>query len=154
MAGHLDLLDNCGENINLAYLPAVPLANIFSFLEKNDLSRCCLVCSRFNTIASSISSWKSWCSDVWCETECPPGMTWKEHYTGLYRVWGRYQNCYADIRRAWNAIEKFTKEFSPQIFSSLNCGVTEEELAGIEEHNLNGELISELIYGIAIQAYV
>ena len=91
MGGALGFCWTTVEKISTwAYLPAVPLANIFSFLEKNDLSRCCLVCSRFNTIASSIFVMEIMVFlTFWCETECPPGMTWKEHYTGLYRVWGQ-----------------------------------------------------------------
>lgn len=127
------------STISLTQLPAVPLAAIFSFLEKNDLSRCCLVCRRFNTIASGISLWKTWCSDVWCEEICPPGKTWKEHYYDLYCVWGRYEDSYAKIRRAWNAIEQFTKEFCPDIYTSLKSGVTEEELDETEKQKLNGK---------------
>ena len=128
-----------GGTINLSQLPAVPLANIFSFLEKDDLSRCCLVCRKFNTIASGSKSWKTWCCDVWCETICPPGKSWKEYYYELYREWGRYEDCYADIRRAWNAIENFTKEFCPDIFASLKSGVTEDELDEVEKHSLKNK---------------
>lgn len=124
----------------LSSLPVIPLVNIFSFLDREDLARCSQVCCRFNQVACGLPSWKTWCKEVWLvdENECPPGKNWKQLYSEWKASWGRYESCYASIKRAWNIIEEFTKLHCPSIHASLSEGLTEEEINKTESKKLNG----------------
>lgn len=119
-------------------LPVIPLVNIFSFLDREDLARCCQVCSRFNQVVYGLPAWKTWCKEVWLIEECPPGKNWKQLYSEWKANWARYESCYASIKRAWNIIEDFTKLYCPSIYESLNAGLTEEEINKAELKELNG----------------
>lgn len=119
-------------------LPEIPLVNILSCLNLEDLSMCCLVCSRFNQVANGLSLWKKWCREVWVVYECPEGKSWKRLYFERDKDWGRYKSCYADIRKAWNIIEDFTREKCPEIYASLKPGIAEDELRRAEERKLEG----------------
>lgn len=123
---------------DLSSLPVIPLANIFSFLDKKDLARCSQVCLRFNQVASGLPAWKRWCKEVWLLEECPQGRSWKQLFAEWKTNWGRYESCFASIKRAWNIIEEFTKLHWPEIFTSLNDGLTEEEIDATELGRLNG----------------
>ena len=122
----------------LSSLPVIPLANILSFLNREDLFRCCQVCSRFNQVACNLPVWKIWSRDVWLVEECPPGKTWKQLFMEWKAKWGRYESCYASIKKAWNIIEDFTKLHCPSIYASLNDGLTEEEISETEANKFNG----------------
>lgn len=130
------MADKCGSY--LSSLPVIPLTNIFSFLDKEDVARCSRVCSRFNQITSSLPSWKTWCKEIWLVEECPPGKTWKQLFSEWETKWGRYESCYNSIKRAWTIIEEFTKFHCPGIYASLNDGLTEEEIDRTELKKLNG----------------
>lgn len=119
-------------------LPSIPLVNILSFLDWKDLLSCSQVCSRFNQVVSSHPVWKSLCKEVWLVEECPPERTWKQLFVEWTVKWGRYESCYASIRKAWNIIEDFTKCHCPSIYASLNDGLSEEEIREIEANKLNG----------------
>ena len=121
-------------------LPVIPLVNIFSFLDKEDVARCSQVCSRFNQVASNLPAWKTWCREIWLVEECPPGKTWKQLFSEWQSNWGRYESCYASIKQAWNVIEEFTKAQCPGIYASLNEGLSEEEIDSTEVNKLNGKL--------------
>ena len=123
---------------DLSSLPVIPLANIFSFLDEKDLARCSQVCPRFNQVASGLPAWKRWCKEVWLLEECPQGRTWKQLFSEWKTNWGRYESCFASIKQAWNIIEEFTKLHCPEIFTSLNDGLTEEEIDATELRRLNG----------------
>lgn len=123
----------------LSSLPIIPLVNIFSFLDREDLVRCCQVCSRFNQVAYGLPVWKTWCKEVWLVEECPPGKNWKQLFSEWKASWGRYESCYASIKRAWNIIEEFTKLHCRQIYDSLNEGLTEEEINETESKKLIGK---------------
>lgn len=135
----------------LASLPAIPLVNVLSFLDRKDLFSCSQVCSRFNQVVSDLPVWKSWCNEVWLVGECPPGITWKQLFVEWKAKWGRYESCYATIRKAWNIIEDFTKLHCPNIYASLNDGLSEEEIRETEANKLNGcSLPNELRCSIRI----
>lgn len=123
---------------SVSSLPVIPLANIFSFLDKEDVARCSQVCSRFNQVASSLPAWKTWCNEIWLVEECPQGKTWKQLFSEWKTNWGRYESCYASIKRAWIIIEEFTKLHCPGIYDSINGGLTEEEIDMTELRKLNG----------------
>ena len=127
---------------SLSTLPVIPLVNIFSFLGTKDLARCCKVSSRFNYVACGLPSWKRWCNVVWLREECCPGKTWKQLYAECHNNWGKYESCYAAIKKAWNNIEEFTKVHCPEIFASLNDGLSEEEINEVELAKLNGKVNS------------
>lgn len=127
------------EGSYLSSLPVIPLFKIFSFLDKQDVAKCSQVCSRFNQVASTLPSWKKWCEDIWLVEECPPCITWKQLFSQWQMKWGRYQSCYATIKRAWTVIEEFTRLHCPAIYASLNDGLSEEELNETEVNKLNGE---------------
>ena len=127
---------------SVSSLPVIPLANIFSFLNKEDVARCSQVCSRFNQVASSLPAWKTWCNEIWLVEECPQGKTWKQLFSEWKTNWGRYESCYASIKRAWIIIEEFTKLHCPGIYDSINGGLTEEEIDMTELRKLNGMQIS------------
>ncbi|XP_068686569.1 F-box only protein 3-like [Montipora foliosa] len=131
----LKMAESCNY---LQSLPVVPLSKIFSFLGKEDVAKCSQVCSRFSQVASSLPSWKKWCEDIWLVDECPPGTTWKQLFSQWQTEWGRYESCYASIKRAWAVIEEFIRLHCPAIHASLNEGLTEEELAETEVNKLNG----------------
>lgn len=140
----LNLLNNmaaemASKHTCMSSLPVIPLVNIFSFLDREDLARCCQVCSRFNQVAYGLPAWKTWCKEVWLVEECPPGKNWKQLFFEWKANWGRYESCYAAIKRAWNAIEEFTKLHCPQIYDSLNEGSTEEEINETESKKLIGK---------------
>lgn len=75
---------------------------------------------------------------VWLLEECPQGRSWKQLFAEWKTNWGRYESCFASIKRAWNIIEEFTKLHCPEIFTSLNDGLTEEEIDATELGRLNG----------------
>lgn len=123
---------------SLSSLPIIALAKIFSFLDREDVIRCCQVCSRFNQVASSPPMWKRWCKEVWLVEECPTDKTWKGLFFEWRASWGRYESCYASIKRAWIIIEEFTRVHCPGIHASLNDGLSEKEIDKTEQKKLNG----------------
>ena len=129
------------EVLGLSTLPDIPLANIFSYLNPKDLSRCCCVNRQFNEIGSSLLSWKKWCKNVWLldTTESLPNREWRDAYAEESKKWGKYGDCYTAIRRAWNQIEEFTEKHCPQIYGSLNPGLNEEEIERICHRHLKGQ---------------
>jgi F-box protein 3 len=71
-------------------------------------------------------------------SELLPSTTWKQIYILEHEKWGKYGSCYTAIRRAWNQIEEFTKVHCPEIYASLNAGLSEEELERITKRHLEG----------------
>ena len=142
MADWSDCLEG---DVGLGSLPAIPLAYILSYLNQKDLSRCCCVCRTLSEIGSSISSWKSWCASVWLldVSEALPNKEWKDVYISQHKKWGKYICCYPAIKKAWNQIEEFTRVYCPDIYSSLNPGLSDEELDRITKRHLEGILTSE-----------
>ncbi|XP_048587985.1 F-box only protein 3 isoform X2 [Nematostella vectensis] len=133
-----DVSQNWLSCLSLDNLPTIPLASVLSYLNARDLARCSRVCRRFDEICSSLPSWKAWCENGWFVTTCPEEKTWKQVYIEQFMIWGKYEHCYTAIRRAWNQIEDFTRTFCPEIYSSLNPGLTETEISRIEERHLKG----------------
>lgn len=68
------------------------------------------------------------------------GKKLKQLFSEWKANWGRYESCYASIKRAWSTIEEFLKLHCPQIYSSLNEGLTEEEINETESGKLSGKL--------------
>lgn len=126
---------------SLSTIPDIPIANILSYLNPKDLSQCCRLNRRFNEIGSTVLSWKKWCKNVWLldVSEPLPNRTWRKVYVDEYKKWGKYGDCYTTIRKAWNQIEDFTREHCPQIYSSLNPGLSEEEINRICDRHLRGK---------------
>lgn len=133
------LFKMAARSTSLSSLPIIALAKIFSFLDREDVIRCCQVCSRFNQVASSPPMWKRWCKEVWLVEECPTDKTWKGLFFEWKASWGRYESCYASIKRAWIIIEEFTRVHCPGIHASLNDGLSEKEIDKTEQKKLNGK---------------
>lgn len=127
--------------------PDVPLTCILSYLNPKDLSNSCRVNRQFNEIGSSMSSWRKWCKTVWLldTSECLPNRAWRDVYIDEYTKWGKYGECYTSIRRAWNQIEEFTEKHCPQIYSSLNPGLSDDELERICQRHLKGITMLDVI---------
>ena len=125
--------------LHLDKLPLELLIGIFSYLDcRQDLVSCSKVSKVFYDAAVSPSLWKSLCCKVWRISK-DQDENWKGCYAEMYMNWGRYEQCYASIRQAWDLVEKYTEEFCPTLLHGLNNGVTEKELNLIEMQNLNGE---------------
>ena len=131
-------------------LPLELLVEIFSYLGTHqDLISCSRVSKAFYAAAVCPSVWKPLCHKVWRITK-DHGEKWKACYTEMYMNFGRYEQCYANIRRAWDLIEKYTEEFCPMLLHGLNDGATEDDLNQAEVENLNGE--SQCTYQLFLQA--
>lgn len=134
------------NTVGLSSIPDIPIANILSYLSPKDLSYCCRVNRSFNEIGSTSLSWKKWCKHVWLldVSEPRPSRAWKNVFIEHHRKWGKYGDCYTPIRKAWNQIEEFTRDHCPQIYTSLNPGLSEEEMDRICERHLRGKKLVAL----------
>jgi hypothetical protein len=129
------------SNTNIV-LPLELLVEIFSHLgTRQDLILCSKVSKAFYAAAICPSLWKPLCYKIWRISE-NQGENWKKCYAEMYMNWGRYEGCYANIRKAWDVIEKYTEERCPMLLHGLNDGATEEELNKAELDNLHGKSAS------------
>ena len=120
-----------------------PLVEIFSHLgTRQDLISCSLVSKAFYAAAICPSLWKPLCYKIWRISE-NHGENWKKCYGEMYMKWGQYEHCYANIRKAWDLIEKYTSEFCPTLLHGLNDGATEEELNQAEKNDLHGTTLPD-----------
>ena len=123
----------------IAVLPLELLVEIFSYLNtRQDLISCCEVSKRFHAAAITPLLWKPLCWKVW-RIDKYKDENWMQCYIDMYLDWGRYEECYADIRRAWDVIEKYTEEYCPALLHGLNNGATEEELYKAERSHFLGK---------------
>ena len=142
-----DVLSKEREDVIHLQLDALPLElliEIFSYLDtRQDLISCSKVSKAFYSAAVSPSLWKSLCCKVWRISK-DKEENWKRCYAEMYMNWGRYEQCYASIRQAWDLVEKYTEEFCPTLLHGLKDGVTEEELNQTEMQKLNSEYLQAI----------
>ncbi|XP_076311121.1 F-box only protein 3-like isoform X2 [Tachypleus tridentatus] len=119
---------------NMVQLPPDLLLNIFTFLDYKDLICCNKLNKKFHHLSSHNCLWKPLCKKYWLVTECPPGMSWKNQFCHWYQEWGCYIHCYCAIKGAWDKIMKFMVVNCPTIYSSVKCGLCEQEVRDIEEN--------------------
>ncbi|XP_074655335.1 F-box only protein 3-like [Tubulanus polymorphus] len=114
-------------------LPHEAVLHICRYLDYPDLKSLGQTCKMLQDIADDNFFWKKLCKYYWLDECCPEGKSWKQHFYSIYEQFGRYKDVYRKIRRAWKKIEEFTKENCPVIHRTLNKGLSETQLAEIEE---------------------
>ena len=120
------------ENVSLGSLPDEILFHILSFLDHCDVIKISSTCKRMRELGRCDLIWKPICQKYWCISNCPSHLSWWDIFSEWSRDYGRYINVYRFIRRAWDEIEDKMDDNFPNIFESLQDGLSEEELDLIE----------------------
>jgi len=116
-------------------LPDVVLLELFKYLNYVELVNASKVCMRWNSLASSDGVWKNLCEFYWIVAELPSECkTWKGTFEKFYKAYGQYIDCYRHVKEAWNKLEKWLMEYSPECYDSLNEGIDEKVLDDFEHH--------------------
>ncbi|XP_078386636.1 F-box only protein 3 [Cetorhinus maximus] len=116
-------------------LPSEPLLLLFSFLGYRDLVSCSSVCRRFHQLCSHDPLWKRHCKRYWLLSEdekVKQNLCWMELFRQLYCDLGRYIDHYAELKRAWEDLKEYLRQKCPRMITSLNAGITEQELDVVE----------------------
>lgn len=131
------------EDDMVLILPNDPLLHVMSFLNYKDIINCSYVCKRFHDLVDSDIIWMPLCKRQWDVRNCPENMSWKDIFCMWYDDYGRYIDIYQSIRKSWDTIEDSLEEDFPDVYESLQDGLSEEQLDAIEEkikHRLPNDL--------------
>ncbi|XP_067837679.1 F-box only protein 3, partial [Heptranchias perlo] len=97
---------------------------------------CSCVCRRFRQLCGHDPLWKSHCKKHWLLSEddkVKRNLCWKELFCQFYCDLGRYIDHYAELKRAWENLKGYLERKCPRMITSLNAGLTEQELDTVEE---------------------
>ncbi|XP_064399936.1 F-box only protein 3-like [Halichondria panicea] len=108
---------------------------IFSYLTPQDLCRLGGVCQYWRSSVTQCNQlWKRHCRKVWFQHELPSDCdSWYQSWLRMAREYGRYINCYADVKRAWCRIEEFLLAHKIVINVELTEKRTEDEITKAEQ---------------------
>ncbi|XP_063293463.1 F-box only protein 3 isoform X2 [Pelobates fuscus] len=119
----------------LGELPTDPLLLILSYLDFRDLISCSFVNRRLNQLSSHDPLWMRHCRIYWLvakNKKAPKYQKWRATFIDYYNNLGRYINHYATLKAAWDSLKGFLTERCPRMLSSLNDGVSDEDLDAVE----------------------
>ncbi|XP_075925598.1 F-box only protein 3 isoform X3 [Petromyzon marinus] len=92
-----------------------------------------MVCRRLRQLVEHDALWKAQCRRYWLVRRLPAGVaSWRECFREMFRDLGRYVGCYAEIKGAWNDLEKFLGENCPALLGNLREGILESVLDSLE----------------------
>ncbi|XP_078077481.1 F-box only protein 3 [Mustelus asterias] len=120
----------------LERLPTEAILIILRFLNYRDLVSCRFVCRRLYQLCSHEPLWKMHCKRYWllCENDkMKHNVSWMELFRQFYCNLGQYIEHYAELKEAWENLKKFLGLNCPRMITSLNVGLTEQELALVEQ---------------------
>ncbi|XP_038663157.1 F-box only protein 3 [Scyliorhinus canicula] len=120
----------------LELLPTEPILLILRFLNYKDLGSCRSVCRRFYHLCSHDPLWKKHCKRHWLLSEddkVKHNVCWMELFRQFYCDLGQYIDHYAELKQAWENLKKYLGQNCPRMITSLNVGLTEQELEAVEE---------------------
>ncbi|XP_075925599.1 F-box only protein 3 isoform X4 [Petromyzon marinus] len=125
--------DDGGGWRRLDAMPGDPLLLVLGMLDYTDLLRCGMVCRRLRQLVEHDALWKAQCRRYWLVRRLPAGVaSWRECFREMFRDLGRYVGCYAEIKGAWNDLEKFLGENCPALLGNLREGILESVLDSLE----------------------
>ncbi|XP_061422385.1 F-box only protein 3 [Lethenteron reissneri] len=114
-------------------MPGDPLLLVLGMLDYTDLLRCGMVCRRLRQLVEHDALWKAQCRRYWLVRRLPAGVaSWRECFREMFRDLGRYVGCYAEIKGAWNDLEKFLGENCPALLGNVRDGILESVLDSLE----------------------
>ncbi|GCB81386.1 hypothetical protein scyTo_0023140, partial [Scyliorhinus torazame] len=60
-------------------------------------------------------------------------VCWMELFRQFYCDLGQYIDHYAELKQAWENLKKYLGQKCPRMITSLNVGLTEQEMEAVEE---------------------